>query len=95
VIRREGTTLIVEGPVTLYTASALFEAAEPEFAQGVVAVDFRAVTEVDSAAVALALDWCRQAQRRNAALKLENLPAAMENLARLYGVSDLLRPALH
>jgi phospholipid transport system transporter-binding protein len=90
VIRREGNVMILEGAVTLYTVSGLVGAAEEHFQQGARAVDFRHVTEVDSAAVALALEWLRQAASKDIALRLENLPAAMRNLATLYGVSELL-----
>lgn len=92
-IRRDGDTLIVEGPVTLRTVPALAGAAEEHFRAGARRVDFSGVTEVDSSAVALALEWQRQASRDNLTLRLENLPAAMQNLARLYGVSDLLLSA--
>jgi phospholipid transport system transporter-binding protein len=56
-------------------------------------VDFRQVTDIDSSAVALALEWLRQARRNNTELRLVNLPAAMLNLAKLYGVSELLQAA--
>jgi phospholipid transport system transporter-binding protein len=93
VVRREGDTLVVEGAVTLDTVSGLIAAAQEHFGQGVCAVDFAAVTEVDSAAVALALEWMRQAERANVVLRLVNLPESMQNLAKLYGVSELLQPA--
>ena len=92
-IRREGESLILEGAVTFYTVPGLVAAAEEHIRQGVRVVDFRNVTEVDSSAVALALEWLRQAARNDIALRLENLPAAMRNLATLYGVSELLESA--
>ena len=92
-IRREGDSLILEGPVTLDTVPALIGAVEENMRQGVRVVDFREVTEVDSAAVALALEWLRQAAESKTGLRLANLPAAMQNLAKLYGVSELLQSA--
>jgi phospholipid transport system transporter-binding protein len=92
VIRREGDSLILEGAVTLDTVPALIGAAE-ENLQGVRVVDFRDVTEVDSAAVALALEWLRRAGEGKTGLRLANLPPAMQNLAKLYGVSELLQSA--
>ena len=92
-IRREGETLKLEGAVTLDTVPGLISAAEEHFRQGVDVIDFAAVTEVDSAAVALALEWVRQAESANVALRLMNLPISMQNLAKLYGVSELLQPA--
>ena len=92
-IRREGDTLILEGAVTLDTVPTLVGSAGENLRQGARVVDFRNVTEVDSAAVALALEWLRQATESKTALRLANLPPAMQNLAKLYGVSELLQSA--
>ena len=92
-IRREGDSLILEGPVTLDTVPGLVGPAEEHLRQGARVIDFRDVTEVDSAAVALALEWLRHAEESKTALRLANLPAAMQNLAKLYGVSELLQSA--
>ena len=90
-IRRENDSLVLEGAVTLDTVAVLVGAVEEHLRQGARVVDFREVTEVDSAAVALALEWLRQAEESKTALRLANLPAAMQNLAKLYGVSELLQ----
>ena len=93
-IRREGDALYLEGALTLATVSGLAKAVQDQLRQGARVVDFRGVTEVDSAAVALALEWRREAgQGEGKTLKYVNLPAAMQNLAKLYGVSELLQPA--
>ena len=91
-MRREGDSLILAGPVTLDTVPGLVGTAEEHLRQGARVVDFRDVTEVDSAAVALALEWLRRAAESRSGLRLANLPAAMQNLAELYGVSELLQP---
>ena len=54
-------------------------------------IDFAAVTEVDSSAVALLLEWRRQAERRGKTLAFVNLPANLLALAELYGVTDLIQ----
>ena len=92
-IRRDGESLVLEGALTLATVSAVADAAQEHLQQGARVVDFRGVTEVDSAAVALALEWLRQAVQSNREVRLANLPVAMQNLAKLYGVSELLQPA--
>ena len=56
-----------------------------------VAIDFSQVTGVDSSAVALLLEWRREAEARNVALEFENLPANLLALADLYGVAELIR----
>jgi phospholipid transport system transporter-binding protein len=91
VIRREGEALVLEGAVTVDTVPGLIGAADEHLRQGAKIVDFREVTEVDSGAVALALEWLREAARSRTELRLVNLPAPMQNLAKLYGVSELLQ----
>ena len=75
--------------------SELATAVEAQLRQGARVVDFRGVTEVDSAALALALEWLRQAagSKSKTGLRYANLPVAVQNLAKLYGVSELLQPA--
>lgn len=89
-LRREGEVLLVEGPVTLATVPELVSAVEEHFSNGAGVVDFAGVTEIDSSAVALALEWVRKAERAGVPLRLLNIPSTMQNLARLYGVSELL-----
>jgi phospholipid transport system transporter-binding protein len=55
-------------------------------------IDFAAITGVDSSAVALLLEWRRQAQRRGKTLIFANLPANLMALAELYGVAELIQP---
>lgn len=90
-ITQQGDRLLLQGPVTISTVSALLQQARTLLAQGVTVLDFEGVTEVDSAAVALALECLREARRRKLALSLANLPEAMQNLAELYAVAELLQ----
>jgi len=59
-------------------------------ANGDFAVDLAAVTEVDTAAIALLLEWQRQAVARGGRLVFSSVPADIDSLARLYGVDRLL-----
>ena len=90
-ITQEGDRLLFDGPVTIATVSALLAQARALLVPGASVLDFKGVTEVDSAAVALALECLREARRRKLALSLANLPEAMRHLAELYAVSDLLQ----
>ncbi len=90
-ITRNGDRLLFEGAVTIVTVSALLAQCRAQLEPGVAVLDFKGVTEVDSAAVALALECMREGSRRKLVLSLENLPASMRNLAELYAVSDLLQ----
>ena len=54
-------------------------------------IDFSAITGVDSSAVALLLEWRREAARRKKTLVFVNLPANLLALAELYGVAELIQ----
>ena len=56
-----------------------------------IRIDFAGVTGVDSAAVALLLEWRRMALARGKTLVFENLPANLLALAGLYGVAELIQ----
>lgn len=92
-IRREGNRLLLEGAVTVATVPSLLDAGATHLRDGVEVVDFAAVTEVDSAALALALAWLRATRASGRTIRFANLPRAMTNLARLYDVDELLPPA--
>jgi phospholipid transport system transporter-binding protein len=53
-------------------------------------IDFAGITAVDSSAVALLLEWRRQALKRGKTLVFVNLPANLMALAQLYGVAELI-----
>jgi phospholipid transport system transporter-binding protein len=55
-----------------------------------VTVDLSAVTEVDSSALSLLLEWRREAGRNGRAIRYLNLPVNLKSLADLYGVTELL-----
>jgi phospholipid transport system transporter-binding protein len=93
VITQVGDRLRFDGPVTIATVSALLQQVRALLVAGVTVLDFEGVTEVDSAAVALALECLREGRRRELALSLANLPEAMQHLAELYAVSELLQVA--
>ena len=54
-------------------------------------IDFARITGVDSSAVALLLEWRRQAVRRGKTLEFVNLPPNLLALASLYGVAELIQ----
>ena len=55
-------------------------------------IDFAGITAVDSSAVALLLEWRREAQRLQKVLEFVNLPPNLLALATLYGVAELIQP---
>jgi len=90
VIRREGRKITVSGPVTLANAARVLEEGRQHLAEGARSVDFGEVTEMDSALLALALAWLRDAREAKREIAFANLPEALQTLSRLYGVEGLL-----
>lgn len=86
----EGNRCAVRGAITLANATALLAESEPLFAREHTVVDLGAVTELDSAAVSLLLEWRRQAEKTSRRIEYVNLPSNLKSLAELYGVSHLL-----
>ena len=58
----DGGRCSVQGPVTLDSAVALLEQGRALFTAPQVTVDLQGVTEVDSSALSLLLEWRREAR---------------------------------
>lgn len=86
-LTREGATLKVAGPMSIDSVTALLTESAGML-DGITDIDLSGVTEADSAAVSLLLEWRRQAQPTN--LHFTHLPPALKSLADLYGVADLI-----
>ncbi|MCA1324143.1 STAS domain-containing protein [Herbaspirillum seropedicae] len=76
--------------LTFKNASAVLRDGLAAIAGGQSGIDLSDVTVVDSSAVATLLAWRREAQQRGVALDFGVLPANLQSLADLYGVSVLL-----
>lgn len=89
-IRREGRKITVSGPVTLANAARVLEEGRQHLAEGARTVDLGEVSEMDSALLALALAWLREARAAKRELAFANVPEALQTLSRLYGIEALL-----
>ncbi|HZN27677.1 MAG TPA: STAS domain-containing protein [Burkholderiales bacterium] len=89
----EGERCLVEGPITIGNATAVLAESQSLFTNPRMVVDLAGVTEVDSAAVSLLLEWRRSAARANRQIAFVNPPQSLKSLAELYGVWHLLAPA--
>lgn len=58
--------------------------------QGQMDFDLTALSVVDSSAVAVLLEWQRTARAQGKTICFQNIPASLESLIALYGVSELL-----
>jgi phospholipid transport system transporter-binding protein len=80
----------LQGPVTMATAPQVLEESARVFNGSRIVVDLAGVTEVDSAAVSLLLEWRRRARAADRTVEFANVPVNLQSLAELYGVSELL-----
>lgn len=78
--------------LSLANAAELAAAGRASLAAGEVEFDFGAVERVDSAALAVVLEWRRAARAAGREIELRNLPASLTELADLYGVAELIAP---
>jgi phospholipid transport system transporter-binding protein len=93
---RDGDRVSLSGPLNLLTVPAVLRFGLESFADGARVVDFSAVTDVDSSAVAMAIEWMRAvpgAAGARSALQFLNLPKDFVSLAQLYGVAELMPAA--
>lgn len=88
------TRLELSGAVTLATHGGLRDRLGAAVAAGDVVVDWHAVTDIDSSALALIFHGRRRAASAGHAIAHEQLPPALDALAELYGVRDLLGSAV-
>ncbi len=89
-IDRDGNLLRVTAAMTMETAGSLLDAGTALFNAGETEFDLSAVSDVDSAALALMFEWMRLAQASNTALFFSHLPQSLVSLATLYGVLDMI-----
>ena len=86
----EGERCMVQGPITMNNAATVLAESASSFTGPRVIIDLSGVTEVDSAAVSLLLEWRRAAARAKREVAFVNLPQNLRSLADLYGVSHLI-----
>ncbi|HKW81173.1 MAG TPA: STAS domain-containing protein [Casimicrobiaceae bacterium] len=93
VLSAAGGGWVVEGPLTIgNVAAVLAESAGlplPETGR----VDLTRADPVDSAGVAILLEWKRRAAAERKSLAFDNIPPSVASLAELYGVDTLLSAA--
>lgn len=86
---RQGNRILVDGPMTFETVEALV-ADVAVFDGDDLVVDLKGVTNADSSALSLLLEWMRRMRGAGKKLEFANVGANLRSLAELYGVVDLL-----
>jgi phospholipid transport system transporter-binding protein len=81
----------VSGLLRLETVPALWRETRGLFARPRrVVIDFSGVSEVDSAGLALLIEWMRDARRAGGEVHFENIPRQMQAIARVSRLEGLL-----
>ena len=83
---------IEQDKVTRLTAHHVKKDVMAAIKRGDAILDFSSVKTVDSSSVSLVLSWIRAAQAREIEPKLSCAPEKLFDLAKLYGVVDLIEP---
>jgi phospholipid transport system transporter-binding protein len=88
-IVRQGNRYLIDGPLTFDSVGTLIDEGSV-FEGDSVIVDFSGVTNADSSAVSLLLEWVRQFGGSGRKIAFANLSRGVQSLAELYGVVDLI-----
>ena len=89
-IVKDGNICRVSGPMTIASSAALLDDARKLLNGDVTSVDLGEVSDVDSSAVSVLLQWIREAKQKNQKIVFSNLPENLKSLASLYGVLEFV-----
>jgi phospholipid transport system transporter-binding protein len=93
VLRADDGCWVLAGPLTINNVAGVLAASVGVPLPPTGRVDLKGVDPVDSAGVAILLEWKRRAVAEGMELAFENVPPSMASLAELYGVDGLLSSA--
>ena len=81
---------VLAGPLTINNIAGVLAASVGVPLPQTGRIDLKDVDPVDSAGVALLLEWKRRAAAEQKSLTFENVTPSMASLAELYGVAEML-----
>lgn len=80
----------ISGDVLMDNANAILGESQALQMTGALEIDFSDVTNLDTAALSLIMEFQRRGLTENCKLTFTNLPANLVSLAELYGVSEFI-----
>lgn len=87
---RDAAAWTVEGELTFVTVPALQSRTMAQFDAPPAALDLAGVESIDSAGIALIVEWARRARAAGGSMRLVNVPAGMLALSKTTGLTRLL-----
>ncbi|MGH8545957.1 MAG: STAS domain-containing protein, partial [Gammaproteobacteria bacterium] len=72
------------------TVPSILDRGAGMFTDSSVVVDLKAVARIDSAGLALLVNWVRESRRHKVAIRFQNIPARMLAIAKICGVDKVL-----
>lgn len=91
-IRLERNCLFIGGPIIYDNVVEVTRAGEAAIKADDMLVDLTGVTQVDSSAVSMLLEWMRTTQTYGRRTEFINLPSNLADLIELYDVGSLIPP---
>jgi len=86
----QGNTWQLSGEILVDNANAVLVESAALVMNDALQIDFSAVTNTDTSAISLMMEWQRRAIASNHKITFVNLPEGLESLATLYGVADFI-----
>lgn len=90
VILHEDGGLSLKGSITIDNVVPVVAHGIALFDRHDLVIDLAEVSDVDSSAASMLLEWQREAGRRNLRVCFANMPEKLQSLVRLYGLSELI-----
>lgn len=83
--------IVVEGSITIDNVVTMTQQGIALFKKNRLPVfDLSKITDVDSAAISMLLEWLREARRVDLQLQFSNIPDSLVSLIKLYGIAELI-----
>ena len=89
-IALQGNTWLLSGEILVDNANAVLVESRALTMNAALQIDFSAVTNTDTSAISLMMEWQRRAIAANHKITFVNLPEGLGSLATLYGVADFI-----
>ena len=87
----QGDRWVLSGEIDFDTVPSLLPHPGANMVRGSnVRVDLAGVTRVDSAGLAMMVEWLREAQEKGLGISFNNVPEQLQSMARICGLEEIL-----